>query len=1369
MLDVGVVINQYHVVEHIGRGGMADVWSARDGRLNRLVAIKTIQAALSGDTDPISLFEQEAKTIAQLEHPHILPIYDFGEYNGQLYIVMRFVTGGSLEGSVDQGPLPFDEVLRVAEAVASALDYAHSRNVVHLDLKPPNILMDSQRAPYLADFGLAAVLGPEGRAANPGSGTLLYMAPEQMTETVIDKRADIFSFGVMMFHLLTGKLPFDAQVPLALKQIQYGQEIPNIENVNPLVPPQVNDILRRATSVHPELRHPSLGEIVGELRTVLQPVGGGSTALQLNDVEQIALPDSADAVLLEAADIYSRARTVWARGTGRFLLGISHYMLISSYYTQAEKHGLELDNAGKQMLLRGALEYDYDLEFWWSQLEDDDRRWVCLHAVRSENLPSRVRAIYRLETLPDSEPPQIPKLIAQALQVETNESGKIAALQVFGTRAKIMASRKSIEIKSEFRGRLLTSITRLGVQTSAFSEWREAVYSPEIDQLIAQTALDSAMPNAAALAARVVGRMRSLSAVRHLADAQREGTEGALAALALVRDEAPYLPTVVNPISRLYAWLANTWRRLSDNPLQLFTRWGFATLGGFLLMFFWVFSTFRTEQLFTAQRFGNAIAMGLVFGAISGIMIMVADEFSQRLRGFWGWHLRLLFSGTLGWALGLAAWSLHVLFYNQERPIWEMMRVGGFGLALGFILTPLLRLRGWAAFLLTALATYIPLYTTLRASSFQINLPIPLAFTLYTLFVALMAVEVLLRVRDIKAEATTRKALFALGSGALFGALMMFLYLWIFQDAFNQRRMEYDVWLTAYALPHALPILLVGLGTGLTFVALAFIKRLQETGLWLGSAAGLVLSATALYATPLYNSLYAGLYAGERRPGPSFAWGQLLEAPLFKNDGNYVLFFETPQQLIGVGLGMALLIALGGHALRLFADVRAWVGLAETKQERKTVRSTLLIGAMMMSFVSLIAAIGGFGMFHVGSLQQTTTTACDPAVADCPATPPFEVGDLVFISFSALDNARAGVGQNNVATVASMGGIGLGVGLLSLVYVVWSGATFVAAWGAWQWRRWGEYGLITSMAFFAAQNLYFFVHDLQLGTLTLRYPLFIIVGYGGILWAIRVLGTGAVTRRKRLRADALPSTAAALASLEVMDKKQLNTMLLQPTDMRTEIGIAPLVTETIAQDSAISAATPRAQDDPQAIRTAPYNYATDVDAAAQLTAQEREQRPKMNMPDLPTLRPDQVGTPSPVSPEEVSAYKISWGIKPTGVSQTPNTEAAPPNIADLKTAAAPTPPPASKAGSGAYKIDWNVKETGGAAQTANTEPLRPSQTANTEPIPPNIVQSDGATQRERPVIPPQDTSKAPPSTSSGSGYQIKWDVKKTDKDDEKDE
>jgi serine/threonine-protein kinase len=746
-MDVGVEFNQYLVIEHIGRGGMADVWSARDKRLSRTVAIKTIVRDMSQDTEPIKLFEQEAKTIAQLEHPHILPIYDFGEYEGQLYIVMRYVTGGSLESLLTGGPLGIQDVLRHGRAIAEALDYAHAGNVVHLDLKPSNILMDSNSSAYLADFGLAAVLGPEGRAANPGYGTLLYMAPEQLTSSVIDHRADIYSFCILMFQMLTGEPPFDATTSLALKQIQLQEDLPALDKLSEELGEIVTPILRRGTALSPTDRPDTLVEIIDELEAALAnkafiaaPVMEGMRESAAADVPVTVNIREAGvsevgqemAEQREAQDIYNKARRAWANGQGRFLLGVTHFMLMNDYYRRADELGLELDEAGMQMLLRGALEYDHDIDQWWNKLDDPNRRWVALHAIRSGSAPARTRALYRLETLPDSDPPKIPTLVAQTLQVESNEEAKLAALQVLGTRAQrtpgTSGTYAAVQIPNGFTGRLLTAQTRLGIQLMAPDTWRPVVYNNEIDTLLAEIALDRGFPRAAEYAARTIGRIRSLEAVKSIAEAQRNGTDGALRALALVRDEAPSLPPVVSDQARLYAWLDNTWRRMTDNPLHNVWRFVLALIGASAAMGLYVFATFRSEAIFDAERAGKTISVGLTFGMFMAFLALLAGEFPTRLRGFWPGWARLVVSGAIGFLWGTLTWGAFTWFFLNYPPSWDVMAYAGFGTALGFVLTAMFNLPGWAAFLLTAVSTYIPLYIFLQFfNSGLMPLPLPLS------------------------------------------------------------------------------------------------------------------------------------------------------------------------------------------------------------------------------------------------------------------------------------------------------------------------------------------------------------------------------------------------------------------------------------------------------------------------------------------------------------------------------------------------------------------------------------------------------------------------------------------------------------------
>ncbi len=731
-MDVGVQINQYVVIEHIGRGGMADVWSARDQRLNRTVAIKTIARDLTADVDPVELFQREAQTIAALEHPHILPIYDFGDYDNQLYIVMRFVTGGSLETLVEAGPLSVSEALRIGAAMADALDHAHNNNVIHLDIKPSNILLDSNDSPYLADFGLATATDPEGRAANPGYGTLLYMAPEQLTAQQLDYRADIYSFTILMYHLLTGELPFDATTSLALKQLQFQEDLPDLEKENENLPMGLTPVLRRGTALQPDMRPSSVTELIDELRAVLTPqsvaeagidggvliVGGGdggsrpraSDATEsLADIKPITPEDLARQ---EAVDIYSRARRAWAHGQGRFLLGVTHFMLISDYYVRADEYDLELDNAGKQMLLRGALEYDHEVAYWWNQLDDEDRRWVALHAVRSDNAPARVRALYRLETLPDSEPPRIPAIVAQALQVEQNEAAKSAALHVLSTRASLMNPelRRSY---GDIEGSMLTTRLRSLVQNTAPRFWQEYVYTPDIDELIAETALDWEFPDIAEQAARVIGRIRSLRAVQFVAAKQREGTKGALRTLALIRDEVPYLPPEVAYDARLYAWLTNTWRRLSQQPMGIVTRFVFGFFGGFAAMSAYAWINLAGPAVLINEILGRTITTGITFGVFVGLTVVLAGELPARLEKFWPVGWRLLAGLILGTLSGAVIWTVYawLLLYLEVTTLdGGVLLLGGFSIAVGFVLAGTFKWRGWLSALVTAVILIVAFY-----------------------------------------------------------------------------------------------------------------------------------------------------------------------------------------------------------------------------------------------------------------------------------------------------------------------------------------------------------------------------------------------------------------------------------------------------------------------------------------------------------------------------------------------------------------------------------------------------------------------------------------------------------------------------------
>jgi hypothetical protein len=367
-----------------------------------------------------------------------------------------------------------------------------------------------------------------------------------------------------------------------------------------------------------------------------------------------------------------------------------------------------------QVLLRGAIEYDHDVDYWWERLSDESRRWVSLHALRSENAPARVRALERLAWLPD-EIGVIPLQIAQALQGETNEQAFLAALKTLNVRSRMVKPvfEVSLDTKAKSRTTQVVHMITTQLQLRAVDVWREVVFTPEIDLLLADFALNSNFASVREEAARTIGRINSLTAVRQIAEEQRRGAKGALRALALVRDEAVSLPNVVSPRARLYAWLANTWRRLTDRPLQIVWRYLLALLGAFIAIAANTYITYRTENFLNPARWKLTISVGLVTAVLVGLLAVIGDEFPSRLRGFWPWWARLLLSAGLAFAGGVAAWGVYTYLY-LEYPPEGVTFFAAAGIGFGLVATSMFNLPGWLAFLVTAIATYIPLYVAFQ-------------------------------------------------------------------------------------------------------------------------------------------------------------------------------------------------------------------------------------------------------------------------------------------------------------------------------------------------------------------------------------------------------------------------------------------------------------------------------------------------------------------------------------------------------------------------------------------------------------------------------------------------------------------------------
>lgn len=275
-LSEGQMLGQYKIVAPQGQGGMAAIYKAYHPRLDRYVAIKVMHPALLQDPGFLARFEREAQIVARLEHPHIVPVYDYADINGQPYLVMKLIDGRTLRQVNDRTPIPLEELLRILPPIASALDYAHHSGVLHRDIKPSNIIIAADGTPYLTDFGLArlAQLGESSLSADAMLGTPNYISPEQaLGRKDIDFRSDLYSLGVVIYELLVGCVPFAGDTPYAVVHNHIYAALPEPRRLNPELPPQVEAVLIRALAKDPAARYESATALVEALRAAVAASG----------------------------------------------------------------------------------------------------------------------------------------------------------------------------------------------------------------------------------------------------------------------------------------------------------------------------------------------------------------------------------------------------------------------------------------------------------------------------------------------------------------------------------------------------------------------------------------------------------------------------------------------------------------------------------------------------------------------------------------------------------------------------------------------------------------------------------------------------------------------------------------------------------------------------------------------------------------------------------------------------------------------------------------------------------------------------------------------------------------------------------------
>ncbi len=275
---IGSTLGGCKIAKVIGQGGMSVVYRAYQPALERWVAVKVLELSATDSTKPLRRFRREARAIANLRHPNILTVYDYGEEDGLAYIVMEYVAGGSLAKRLAKQagrPLDWPTAAKLIIPVARALAFAHSQGIIHRDVKPANVLLGHNDWPLLADFGLVKVSQPRRKLTRPGVslGTPLYTAPEQVLGEPVDQRADIYSLGMMLYEMLTGQHPFAHNTPgeALMKRLSKLPPMPRLLHAD--IPVHVETALMRALALQPEERYASMEDLIVALEADRPPSG----------------------------------------------------------------------------------------------------------------------------------------------------------------------------------------------------------------------------------------------------------------------------------------------------------------------------------------------------------------------------------------------------------------------------------------------------------------------------------------------------------------------------------------------------------------------------------------------------------------------------------------------------------------------------------------------------------------------------------------------------------------------------------------------------------------------------------------------------------------------------------------------------------------------------------------------------------------------------------------------------------------------------------------------------------------------------------------------------------------------------------------
>lgn len=520
-LKRGYQLGIYTFLEQIGYGGESVVWSGFDNLRKQIVAIKIIATDIS---DPVvaslipTNFEREVHLVASLEHPHIVPIYEFGMAETFSYFVMQYKCCGTVADWIKTGPMPLVEVVHIAKQILTALSYLHVRDIVHRDIKPSNILLDSQMRVYLADFGLAKKFSQSTMLLHTGRGTGPYASYEQQASFGVTQQSDIYSLGIVIYEMLAGKLPWDGQYTLASLQNKENAVLPDPCERNRDCTAELTAVLRQLTHFRWQDRPQTAEEAYALLYAALPAIVQREVGQLLKPVQLMEKKFLAQ----DAAYLLDMYQSDWLEEE-KYPVGLTHFAFMEAHY-----HGLSTDveDETKQFLLRGALTHDYQLNHWWGLLANPQLRWQVSEAIltaENEDVVARFLPLFLQE-------PAGGMVTAVFLE-------KLIDL---ATKAKEWRLRRDALIVVKH---LLPDV----------ADWQTLGISEVGDVRLAQLAIEGSAQGKQAV--EIIGMLQSETAVEALVDAYKSGSAShVLRILQQLQEAVGSLPLTLPPSIRFQLW-----------------------------------------------------------------------------------------------------------------------------------------------------------------------------------------------------------------------------------------------------------------------------------------------------------------------------------------------------------------------------------------------------------------------------------------------------------------------------------------------------------------------------------------------------------------------------------------------------------------------------------------------------------------------------------------------------------------------------------------------------------------------------------------------------------------------------------------------